>query len=345
MNWKLADTPLLFRGRCKTPKPIVCALTEPMNECEASDSPPDMGGVAAPSRKRCETTAAAQTGWLGLPKCFGMRSLEEVPFLTTINASPYRARASRPAAPLKEASRLLLDVAPTPPMSGGEWHAQFIQRFIERAFLVILLILCFSSLVQAAEKVEIDNPWVRVIRITQAPHEKSERHARPASVSVYLTDLHQKVTDAGGKVRDLKKTAGDVAFFEAATTAEENVSDKPLEEIVVEIKSGTRQATGWPVALDAVKLDPEHHPVPFENDRVRILRTILDPHVKGPVHEHPSYVVVYLTELHTTMMLGDGRQIDNPRRPGEVAWRDALKHQTENIGEHRAVEIQIELKK
>jgi hypothetical protein len=230
-------------------------------------------------------------------------------------------------------------------MSAGEWHAQFIQRFIERAFLAILLILCFDNLVQAAEKVEIDNPWVRVIRITQAPHEKSERHARPASVSVYLTDLHQKVTDAGGKVRDLKKKGGDVAFFEAATTVEENVSDKPLEEIVVELKSGTKQATGWPVALDAVKLDPEHHPVPFENDRVRILRTILDPHVKGPVHEHPSYVVVYLTELHTTMMLGDGRQIDNPRRPGEVAWRDALKHQTENIGEHRAVEIQIELKK
>jgi hypothetical protein len=214
-----------------------------------------------------------------------------------------------------------------------------------RAFLAVFLILCFNGLVQAAEKVEIDNPWVRVIRVTQAPHEKSERHARPASVSVYLTDLHQKVTDAGGKVRDLMKTAGNVAFFEAATTAEENVSDKTLEEIVVELKSGTRQATGWPVALDAVKLDPEHHPVPFENDRVRILRTILDPHVKGPVHEHPSYVVVYLTELHTTMMLGDGRQIDNPRRSGEVAWRDALKHQTENIGEHRAVEIQIELKK
>src|SRR5215470_9186988 len=53
-------------------------------------------------------------------KCFGMRSLVEVPFSTTINASPYRARASRPSAPLKEASRLLLDVASTPPVSGGE---------------------------------------------------------------------------------------------------------------------------------------------------------------------------------------------------------------------------------
>src|SRR5215468_11292387 len=68
----------------------------------AGNSPPDTGGVAAPSGRRCEATAAAQTGWSGLPKCFGMPSFKEVPFSTTINASPYRARASRPSAPLKE---------------------------------------------------------------------------------------------------------------------------------------------------------------------------------------------------------------------------------------------------
>src|SRR5215471_9441807 len=71
-------------------------------------APPDTGGVAAPSRKRCEATAAAQTGWSGLPKCFGMLSLGRFPFPTT------------PSAPLKEASRLLLVVASTPPVSGGE---------------------------------------------------------------------------------------------------------------------------------------------------------------------------------------------------------------------------------
>ena len=49
-----------------------CQAGEGVNECQAGDSPPDTGGVAAPSRKRCEATAAAQTGWLGLPKCFGM---------------------------------------------------------------------------------------------------------------------------------------------------------------------------------------------------------------------------------------------------------------------------------
>jgi hypothetical protein len=71
---------------------------------------------------------------------FKMRFLKEVPFSTTINASPYRARASRPSAPLKEASRLLLDVASAPPMSAGEWraHGYFIDSgksaVIDRAY-------------------------------------------------------------------------------------------------------------------------------------------------------------------------------------------------------------------
>ena len=66
----------------------VGAGIEGVNKCEAGNSPPDTGGVAAPSIKRCEATAAAQTRakrdpigrsinkWLELPKCFGMHSLE-----------------------------------------------------------------------------------------------------------------------------------------------------------------------------------------------------------------------------------------------------------------------------
>jgi len=54
--------------------------------------------------------------------------------------------------------------------------------------------------------------------------------------------------------------------------------------------------------------------------------------------------VVYLTELHTSMKLGDGRVVDNPRHPGDIAWRDALKHQTEQMGDKTAMEIQVEIK-
>ena len=193
-------------------------------------------------------------------------------------------------------------------------------------------------------KVEIENRWVRVLRVTLAPHQTSKPHTRTAGVAVLLTDVNATVFTSAGKSVALNQKANEVVRVDAAPEAywEENTSDRPVEMIVVELKSGAPPSP--PIALDVVKLDPEHHPVVLETDRVRVLRTILEPHVKSPMHEHPHYVVVYLTELHTTMKMADGREVDNPRKPGEVAWRDALKHQTEQMGDKTAVEIQIELK-
>jgi quercetin dioxygenase-like cupin family protein len=193
------------------------------------------------------------------------------------------------------------------------------------------MVLVFAASAAAQSKIEIENDWVRVLRVKLAPHEKTPERQHPDSVAVYLTDL-------------ANHKAGDVVWLPAGQDAQENLSDKAAEYILMELKPGAPKAKGWPVALDPVKLDPVHHLVPIENARVRVLRTILEPHLKGPTHDHPSYVVVYLTELHTTMTLADGKQVDNPRRPGEIAWRDPYRHTTENVGDRTAVEIQIELK-
>jgi len=187
---------------------------------------------------------------------------------------------------------------------------------------------CFSITVAQAQQVtvEIDNPWVRASRVNLAPHEKLPMREYPACVIVHLTD------------------AGETRYLPGGARAEENTSDKRLEEIVIELKPGAPRFPSHPIALDPVKLDPKYHTVDFENDRVRILRTVLEPHIKSPMHEHPPYVVVYVTELHTTMALSDGKLVDNIRRKGEVAWRDAMQHSTENIGNRTAMEIQVELK-
>ena len=201
------------------------------------------------------------------------------------------------------------------------------------------LAVAMASCAAAQTKVEIDNPWVHVLRVKLGPHEKSPAQQHAASVAVYLTDARQRVNGL-----EFTRKAGDVAWFDAAKSSEENLSSQPLEYVLVELKPGAPPAKGWPVSLDPVKLDPKHHLVPLENNRVRVLRTILEPHLKGPTHEHPSYVVVYLTVLHTTMTLADGKQVDNPRRPGDIAFRDAYRHTTENVGDQTAEEIQVELK-
>ena len=186
--------------------------------------------------------------------------------------------------------------------------------------LWILLIVSAAR----AQTPELENQWVRVLRVQQAARTPVSLPDRLPSVLVYVTG------PKAGKVEWLDAGKGLPALDQAG------------EVVVTELKPERIHAAK--VALDPVKLDPKYHTVPLENDRVRALRTVLEPHIKSPMHEHPAYVVVYLTELHTTMKLADGRLVDNPRRPGEIAWRDPLKHETENIGEHTAVEIQIELK-
>jgi hypothetical protein len=189
---------------------------------------------------------------------------------------------------------------------------------------------------------ELENNYVRVLRFKQGPHEFTPVLDHAASVIVYLTAAHQNITGVDRKPHEFVRNGGLVVYSPASRDTEENLGDQPIEAVVTEFKAARIKSAR--ITLDPVKLDPLHHIVELENDRARVLRTILEPHLKSPMHQHPAYVVVYLTDLHTSMKMADGSMIDNPRKPGEVAWRDALQHQTENLGEQTAMEIQIEMK-
>lgn len=207
--------------------------------------------------------------------------------------------------------------------------------------LVVSGLLVLSAAAPLAAQVEIDNQWVRVERVKRGRGIESFAIHGP-SVLVYLTGVRLRMTDMMGVSNEINRKAGDVSFVAPAAQQVENLSGQPLEAVYIELKQPPSQTA--PVALDPVKLDPRHHIVLLENERVRAIKTILEPRLKAPMHEHPHYVVVYLTELHTAMAMADGRNIDNVRRPGEIAWRDALKHATENLGDRTAMEIQVELK-
>jgi quercetin dioxygenase-like cupin family protein len=199
--------------------------------------------------------------------------------------------------------------------------------------LVALLICGLVAAPLAAQKVEIDNDWVRVLRMKLGPHEKASLDLPLPAVGVVVSSMN---------INRAPRKTGDVYYFSGKKIAAENTSDQAAEQIVIELKPGAPASP--PVKLDPVQLDPQHHLVMLENKRVRAIKTILEPHLKSPLHDHPHYVVVYLTVLHTTMTMADGREVDNPRQPGDVAWRDALSHVTENIGDKVAAEIQVEIK-
>jgi quercetin dioxygenase-like cupin family protein len=87
-------------------------------------------------------------------------------------------------------------------------------------------------------KVEFENDQVRVLRVTIGPHESTPVHEHSVNrVVTYLTDQDFRVTSLDGKVEHTKHSVGEVSWAGPATHKEENLSDKPFEVIVTEVKN------------------------------------------------------------------------------------------------------------
>jgi quercetin dioxygenase-like cupin family protein len=85
-------------------------------------------------------------------------------------------------------------------------------------------------------KVEFENADVTVVRYKIGPHEKTAMHSHPKNVQVMLTDHDLKVTTPDGKTTEAHGKAGQAAWRGPATHMVENLSDKPVEGLLIEPK-------------------------------------------------------------------------------------------------------------
>lgn len=106
-----------------------------------------------------------------------------------------------------------------------------------------------AALAQDAVKVDpkhytvlVDNAQVRVLRIHYGPHETSVRHSHPNSVVTYLTDGRIKMLLGNGKTMTLTGKAGQAEWTPAGVHTPTNVTDKPFEAVLVELKGAARHA-------------------------------------------------------------------------------------------------------
>lgn len=93
------------------------------------------------------------------------------------------------------------------------------------------------KVIQKNYRVEFENDQVRVVRVKAAPKETLPLHEHAVNrVSVLLTDQDFRITAADGTVQNAKRKAGEVAWGMPVKHTEENLSDKPFETIMVELK-------------------------------------------------------------------------------------------------------------
>jgi hypothetical protein len=108
----------------------------------------------------------------------------------------------------------------------------------------------------------------------------------------------------------------------------------------------------WPDELDALVAAPAHHKALLENERVRVLQTVIEPRERTPVHTHrwPSVEYVlsgpdFIRRDGQGVVLLDTRASDRPPEPRATQWSEPLPpHSLENVGDIELRVIMVELK-
>ena len=97
-------------------------------------------------------------------------------------------------------------------------------------------------------------------------------------------------------------------------------------------------------AQDAVKVDPKHYKVEFENSSVRVVRAKYGPHEKSVMHSHPNTVAIFQTDGRVKFTYPGGKTEERDMKAGTVMWTPAVKHLPENLTDGDMEVILVELK-
>jgi hypothetical protein len=82
-----------------------------------------------------------------------------------------------------------------------------------------------------------ENSQVRALRLKLGPHETVPTHEYTLShLTVAMTDLDIRMT-SGGETEALQKHLGDFSWTGASQEKIENLSDQPLETVILELKT------------------------------------------------------------------------------------------------------------
>jgi quercetin dioxygenase-like cupin family protein len=85
-------------------------------------------------------------------------------------------------------------------------------------------------------KVRFENDHIRVLEATLPPGVKEQVHSHPAYVIYVLEGGRYRNYASDGKVTEGELKSGEVLYRDPLTHAAENIGDKPLHMILVELK-------------------------------------------------------------------------------------------------------------
>lgn len=125
-----------------------------------------------------------------------------------------------------------------------------------------------------------------------------------------------------------------------------------LDDGIVSMMATRADRWPWPASLDGPVAAPNHHRVLWENERVRVLETMIPAGETTPIHTHRAPTVMYVVSGSSFIrrdengaILLDTGAMDPPFVMPPVLWSEGNPaHTLENTGPDALVVIGVELK-
>jgi beta-alanine degradation protein BauB len=178
-------------------------------------------------------------------------------------------------------------------------------------------------------KVLVDNPSVRVLRISYAAGGKSTLHQHPDSVVIPLVASKVKFTGADGKAQERELAAESATFSPAETHNPENIGSGPVDAILVEFKTPAPGKATVPTDRPGLAIK-----VLAESPRAIAYRTIADAQFSEPAGTKHDYdqIVIALNAAQMSLAL-DGKPPKTTWARGDVQFIGrGTAHESKNTG-------------
>jgi beta-alanine degradation protein BauB len=159
-------------------------------------------------------------------------------------------------------------------------------------------------------KVILDNPSVRVLRITYPAGAKSKMHQHPDSMVIGLSTGNIQFATPDGKTQDSTLKAGEAMYTPAGTHLPSNVGKTTMEAILVEFKAPQPGTAALPTDRPNTQMTTL-----AESPRATAYKVTLDPAFNEPAgtkHEYDQ-VVIALAPSDVSLAI-DGK-------PAKTSWK------------------------
>jgi quercetin dioxygenase-like cupin family protein len=191
---------------------------------------------------------------------------------------------------------------------------------------------------------KFENSRVRALEIVIKPGERDNEHSHPDYATYVVSGGKFRVhTKDGDSVGEFK--TGDVILRPAQTHWAENIGKTTIHLILFEWKDLKLpgDALAIPPDKDTLKANADTVKFKAENDKIRALESALKPGTREHEHSHPNYIT-YVISGGSVRNHSNGTESPGEMKTGDVMYRDARTHWSENVGDTTVRVIMFEIK-